>query len=513
MALDSDVDGRVRRLEKLFRDVTDGRRNVTTSSDARLFIEAMLSHDSPSICIEKIVASPSGLEALRRSVRADLSLPFIQTHILALLGLMSQPEIKALADGQILKRLVHVIVCPPTVWHELVKYFLAGQIADKDLPAFAWLTHELITNCSEPELDILSDAQAILQAGKLSQSTVHATRELAYKVANALQLRAASLSVNTSFLPGGRHDNDFSDFRKIDIYPTADELRSNEAPFYRQSHEVFELPLCDRAAAHLDNQFRLLREDLLTDLREDLKLALGQRRGRRSGLALRIARPIRLVLDDRSRGKKSSLAVSCAGGLEQLERMPENQRRKFLEDNGNYLKHQVFGALLREGVVCGFAFVDRNVDMLCQNPPIVCLQFTDSQALGKVLLALRSPENLDFILVDVPFFAYEPILDQLKSMTELPLQDVLLGVKDSSQGFEDLNKLDLRDGIQYVVTTLQSRLTEPSVYCQERTFKGMESSRWRSFNGVDSSQLTALASALSQRVSIIQGPPGKLCVT
>lgn len=66
--------------------------------------------------------------------------------------------------------------------------------------------------------------------------------------------------------PGGRHDNDPVDFRRIRLFPTQYELSSKEIPYYSTAKTLSEMPSEARVAHHLDNQFRLLREDLLTSL-------------------------------------------------------------------------------------------------------------------------------------------------------------------------------------------------------------------------------------------------------
>ncbi|RYP89995.1 hypothetical protein DL770_003898 [Monosporascus sp. CRB-9-2] len=497
MTLITDAGSRAGRLRKLFRDVLGGKRKITTSGDAKLFIEAIQAHDTPSVCVEKLAASANGLEAIRYSVRADLSIPFIQSYTLGLLLLLSTDEVKALAEGQMLGKILEVIVNPPTVWDALVKGFLGHQIEEQYLTPFAWLLHELLTTRYDLGLDILPDVQEVLQNGGLSKSSVHATRDLAYKIEKVFQLKTASLPTNMLFSPGGRHDNDFADFRQIATFPTTDEFLATERPFYRRANEVFDVPPAERAAVHLDNQYRLLREDMNGELREDLQVSLGKKRGRRSALVLHSIIPVKMDLGDEKRGKKSSLAVICQQGLEELWKLPEDRRRRFLADNKNYLKHQAFGALFHCGKVCGFAFVNRNEDMLCLDPPAVCLQFTDGKTLGKVLLALKSSDAVNFILVDTPVFAYEPVLNELKTMNDLPLQDVLLNVEESSETYEDSNKLALPGGLRSLVSQLRSA---------PMTVKG---ARLVGTNvTMDSSQLESLLGALEQRLSVIQGPPG-----
>lgn len=56
--------------------------------------------------------------------------------------------------------------------------------------------------------------------------------------------------------PGDRHDNDFADFRRIVLVPTAEEMNCEEEPYLPMSVE--------RSVSHtLERQFRLLREDMV----------------------------------------------------------------------------------------------------------------------------------------------------------------------------------------------------------------------------------------------------------
>ena len=65
-------------------------------------------------------------------------------------------------------------------------------------------------------------------------------------------------------VPGGRHDNDAVNYRDIQIVPTCAELQCTEDPY---------LPMPDQAiteATMLDRNFRLLREEFVKPLREEI---------------------------------------------------------------------------------------------------------------------------------------------------------------------------------------------------------------------------------------------------
>jgi hypothetical protein len=479
------------RLTKVFKEILSGRRKITDTSAAKLFLESAQDHESPSACIESILASSDGLAAVRSSVRADLTLSFIQTYTLGFIHFLSDPSIKALADGQFLWQILLAIVDPPTLWNALCK--VHEKLEEQWLFPLAWLAHELLLNTSDEAPDVLSGAQSLLISGKLLQAKSHETRELAYKIQKVVDFKTAPASVNEMFSPGGRHDNDFTDFRKIAIYPTADELLATQKPFYLRMMDVFHEKNSDIASVHLDNQFRLMREDMLAEIRSDLQIAADKKKGKRSAQNLSGLVLTGIEAGDAKRGRKCSLTMHCEKGLEDLSKLQPIHRRQFLIENKNYLKHQSFGALLCGDEIYGFAFLERNLDLLCEDLPIVCLRFTDSRCLGRALHALRSLMNVQFVVVDTPVFAHEPVLEGLKATTELPLGEAL--VRPPSP--QEPQRIHVANGLQQLVDKYQS--SGASGCCIQLEAKTMQ---------VDQSQISSFVSAVTQNVSLIQGPPG-----
>ncbi|KAF1814036.1 P-loop containing nucleoside triphosphate hydrolase protein [Eremomyces bilateralis CBS 781.70] len=483
---------RVRKLLSLFHDVIHGRRTINTPANARLFLEAVPCKNPPRVCVELLVSSPSGMEAIGNSVRADINLKFITTHTLPLLNYFSDPEVKLLADGQFLLQVLIAVVHPPTVWNALVGLFLNHQLSEDSLRPFAWLVHEVVLFPAKLEIDLLNDVQAVIKNGRLLETASQETREFGYKIQKAVQLRSVPAALAASAeSPGGRHDNDFADFRRIDIFPTSDEFLSTTKPFYRLVNEAFDSEPAERAGVHLDNQFRLLREDMLAELREDLQSATGKGKGKLSAHRLGKLVPVNLDPGDEARAKRCSLSLKCFSGLESLKKMEPSARERFLDGNKNFLKHQAFGALCRGPVIYGFAFVDRNIASLVRSPPVVQLQFTDSRALEKSLVALKSFEDLQFVVVGTPVFAYQPVLEGIKDISNLPLEERLLDPTSKDFEFEFSPKL------QALVSKL--RAVE---------FSDDKIIRIGSTTTMDHSQCSSFLNALSTPVSIIQGPPG-----
>ena len=494
MASSTEESTRIRKLQKHFYDVVRGQRSISTPANARLFLEAIPSKTPPSVCVELLLSSSSGLEAVRSSVRADISLDFITSRTLPLLGFFSDPEVKLLADGQLLQKLLTVIVQPPTVWTALVGLFLDHRLPQDSLRPFAWLIHEVVSLPAKLVVDLLEDIQAVDKTDSLLKAPSLEVRELGYKIRNALQIRSVPAENKESCAlesPGGRHDNDYADFRRIDIFPTNDEFLSTTKPFYRLASEIFGSEPAERARVHLDNQFRLLREDMLAELREDWQQATGKRKGRSSAIRFGNLVPVDLDHGDISRAKRCSLSLRCYSGLEALQHVKPSDRTKFLENNKNFVKHQALGALCRGQDIYGFAFVIRDVASLTSDPPVVQLQFTDGKALAKGLVALKSVNGLQFIVVNTPVFAYQPVLEGIKDISVLPLQEQLLDPVTQTPEFEHCTKL------QTFIFKLRSL-----AFREDGTVKIDSTTK------LDHSQWESLLNALSVALSIIQGPPG-----
>lgn len=494
-----DTTGRSGRLAKFFRDTLSGKRTVANSADAKLFFESAFGQESAGVCVESIIASRQGLAAVKASVRADLSLAALQSQTLPFIQYLSHPAVKVMGEGQLLWKILLAIVYPPTVWNALMDHH--DELGEEYLFPLAWLAYELLSGPDDEVPDFVTDdVTALIKKGRLLRAQSHDVRRLAYRIEKVVSPQPSSGQRAASFSPGGRHDNDCANFREIAIYPTTDEFLSTEKPFLRPAQAVFDADPNARADLHLDNQFRLLREDMLPEIRHDLQVALGKKaKTRRTAPVLGGLLLEGIAAGDEKYGKKCALSVTCRHGLDELGKYEPgkdglDKRKKFLLDNKNYLRHQSFGALLCGKEVCGFAVVDRDLELLCKSPPVVCLQFSDSSALGKALVALQFTSDSQFVLVDTPMFAYEPVLNGLKAIHDLPLQDILL---NPSQPREH-NTIALSHELETLVSRYRTHGDEGlSISIQGKVIR------------LDRSQIDSFVNALSAPVSLIQGPPGK----
>ena len=479
---------RARRLSKALHQFLTGARLVRVAADAKLFLEALLIEINPSRCVETLFSSKAKLDPLRDSVRVDISANFIKSHSFKLVGYLSDPGVKSLADGSFLNDLLLAITCPPTFWNAAVKLCLNRSLSEENLQQFSWLAYSLLCIPPNDDLNVLEDIQSIIQHILAAQN--HETRTYGYKIEKILQAKSSKTPNKAAFGPGGRHDNDFADYRQIRIYPTTDEFLFKETPYYLRAKEVEETPENERTMIHLDNQFRLLREDMLGELRTGLQVALGQKKGRKLE-TLGILSIAGLHMED----DQPCLALHCGSGLGRLTGLAESSKKKFLMDSKNFLKHQSFGALLGEHDIYGFAHINRNIDLLLRNPPIVILQFPDNTSFRKAVIALKTRQDLRFTLVTTPVFAYEPILESLKKMMELPLDQNLLSPTARDESFQP--SPGLKSKAESILSTIDAK---GRFTIRANTGQTVE---------LDESQISSVVNAFTKPVTVIRGPPGK----
>ncbi|KAE8380077.1 P-loop containing nucleoside triphosphate hydrolase protein [Aspergillus bertholletiae] len=479
-------------LSKFFTHIIEGKRHITDIGNFKLFLESIQDQSKRSACIEHIIASPAARTALHTGLRFDVTSPFINQNTAPFLHYLADPAIKQLCSGQYLQELLTLVVEPKTLWAAFIDAFQRKELSESAIHALAWMVVELLAFPPSSNIDIKDDAQKIVDDGSLLLSPSPQVRSLGYKLQHMLQVKSTNAPLNPDFAPGGRHDNDFADFRTIAIYPTAGEFTSTTPPFYRRMDEIAELSQEQRIPAHLDNQFRLMREDMLSELRDDIQIALGKKNGKRFAPLLQDLSVRDILCGDPKRLRPCTLAISCAKGLETVSNLPAAERKAFLKENRNYLRHNSFGCLLHNKDIIAFATLDRNVDQLCRDVPVIVLRVLGEHAMKKTLKSFKLHNDIKFLLVDASVFAYEPVLKCLQTKADLPLsQELLEYQRGEPAAGSGLIPADIVQSIQ----TMGNGNIQPLI----RTKKPVN---------LDSTQLLSFVSGLTQRVSLIQGPPG-----
>jgi len=465
---------------------------VTNPASARLFLEAICEQPDPAICIQRMVGTDQGLIALRSALCIDVSIPALNGPITKFLQYLQAPALKSICGGDVLQQVVLKIVDPPLIWDKFVEAIKAGHIDEDGLEAFSWL---LLQAISLP-IDKAMPCAAVVGQDEIRVKLLECSRVgVRARVYRSLHIVDTITTVKRQDTngPGGRHDNDFADIHKIAILPTPDELTSKD-PFLRRAIDV-QAGSCgsDYLALHIDNQFRLLREDMLRSLREEVEAARSSNKGgRRRILCIKDLGMVDVLCDGR---QPWSLQLQCIFDLPQLMNKSIASRKRFLKENPKFLKNRSVACLVADQDVVALATLVRDDELLARIPPILCLQLSEA-ATARTLLRIKTAGNIKLLHLSTAVFAYEPFLLQLKQITELSLEDDILHWEKG----KELPKPSY--GLSKELTSCISRLENDFSMDLQQALDLPRPTR------LDRSQAQCFMAGLRQRLSLVQGPPG-----
>ena len=488
-------DQRSARLKRLLDTVLKGKTQLGTPTQCKQFIEAICMEPDPPLCIENIISSPCGISSIQEAIRADVSPSGLNEQSVNLLSYIQAPAIKTLSGGQFLTLILNAVAEASSFWMAFIAAFKERKLTEAGQKCFAWALLHLIQIPSEtvsPHLPLAKEVESLLLASPHID-----VRNLGQKIKHTISVSSSpsSTTARDDITPGGRHDNDFVEFREIAILPSADELASTEAPFLRLSVALDD-PHTEgtREALYLDNQFRLLREDMIYEMREELQIALGPKKGKKHrGFVVEGLRLLDCNLGNSTRRVKWSLILECKNELPQFHKMNPPKRKAWLKSHPRFLKHQSLTSLIVDGQVLAFPTIRRDEDLLVKSKPQIVLELEGEMAMQKLLLRMKSAADVKLIQIDVAVFAYEPILNALKSMRVLPLSaELLFWGQGSAPGL-----LTLPYKLKGVVDHVRSGADVGKlVDLPNQTI-------------LDAAQQRSLINGLTQKLSIIQGPPGE----
>lgn len=243
----------------------------------------------------------------------------------------------------------------------------------------------------------------------------------------------------------------------------------------------------------------------VAEMRDELQIAQGFKKGRHRGVRLDDLTYSSLDFGHEGQdGKLPSKFRKPWGmrfvyqtGFGRLNNKAEvASRKKVLKDDRKFLPHNSFACLLFKNEVVAFPTISRNEELLVELPPKIVLRIGDSITNNtKLLHLLKSSGTPKFtmIQIDTAVFAYEPVLRRLQNIKELTLSQELLH-------WEPGQLIDAPPNL-------------PDRIIQHLEEHGSEDLRkiLKLSNSVilDRSQQQSLLMSLKQRVSLIQGPPGR----
>jgi replication-associated recombination protein RarA len=304
------------------------------------------------------------------------------------------------------------------------------------------------------------------------------------------------------------HDNDFlTDFRKISVLPTVNEINCN--------YELDHVPNCWMDTSEdlkeydlFDHQFRLLREDLLAPVKEELYKILNSKK-ENDFMNQKLFNPVAFDI-----GVYASCSVKVAFDpppnlLKRLEKLKD--KKSAIQD---FFKDEAHKLLAKDALLL---FVDMgtkravNIGLIVNRDPremyeiwtssrklAVGVHFPDS-SLRSILLNLQKLEQphvclSSFVIQSkVSYFAFEPVLKclQCKSFSVRYFRYIIffcLVLVQSDLFFKE-ELLSPKPVPSTTETISMPRKIQEDLHA-------------------DPSQLQAVEYALSRRLAIIQGPPG-----
>ncbi|KFP69846.1 NFX1-type zinc finger-containing protein 1, partial [Acanthisitta chloris] len=286
-------------------------------------------------------------------------------------------------------------------------------------------------------------------------------------------------------------------YRTMTIYPTYNEIHSNEKPFLRPNIVTGRY---ESTSIYLDTHFRLLREDFVRPLREGIMELLQSFEDR--GLKKKKFDDIRIYFDTRV------ITPLCSPTGVVYKVQFDTKPLKFVRWQNS--KRLLYGSLICMSKdhfeTCLFATVS-NRDAADLANGIVELCF-DAQS--QALLAEVQPSD-SFCMVETTayFEAYRHVLEGLQELQEedVPFQKYIVEcdaqvkepaylTKDTAYNLAPLTKDSLSDEEMYPDDLRSVHILDPKQWLSMETLR------------LDESQMQALNLALTKELAIIQGPPG-----
>ncbi len=343
-------------------------------------------------------------------------------------------------------------------------------------------------------------------------------------------------------VPGGRHDNDFADISKIQIFPTLGEITSDAAEYLPMTDLTQRHFLDDPVQRHLDSAFRLLRHDIFGPLKDVVGAVLAQSNIADASTSSRF-------IDGNIRAHRYPRAfiqhVLVNGGLEailsfaqppQLRRFQPPERRRWWEESsrlepGNLVCFVSSRGDGGEKSFLLFIVTKKNTKDAQQDEKMQSTLVSDYNPAVTARLASQSLENVtslhrmyvarqEGLLIELPSLipdTFVPILENLQQM-----------MRDGDLAFR-----------RWILPTSESdpdhhqALTDvsPPAYARQPRFRFRLDSILRSGHasisidpvasghsvspeiledatGLDRGQSEALIAALTREYALIQGPPG-----
>lgn len=484
---------RNQQLKKRFLDILGGSTDVDRHKSQ--FLEGLALQEDPAACVSKIVESNHGLSAIQQAMRHDLSTKFMNGLGSNVMGYL----LRAADLGDILDTVLLHVLDPPIFWNKFCEEFEKGNLGKDAECVFAQLLVHLLRMDNKDTSRFRNCAKQPSIFNRLINSGHPEVSAAGSLIKEILSTASVTSAASKPEGPGGRHDNDFINFREISIVPTADEVQCTKKAFFRHASLLDDPNAKDtRVADYLDNTFRLLREDMLYEMRDELQpiLAKNSKKKQRGvvieGLSIV---GIHTGSEDRKSRTPHGIVLRCSGDFKIFQNVKDSDRITFLKNDSRgskFLSHQSLVCLIADGQLLTLGIILRVEDLLVKKPPSVVVRVCGEASFTKTLLKLTTAKEIKLVQTNTAIFSFEPVLRVIQNMKRLPLADEILFWEDGVPVGSPTASLSQ-------ITVPLARNLSMDLQPILKTPTSIK---------LDKAQAVSLLSGLNQRVSLIQGPPG-----
>ncbi|NXG11509.1 ZNFX1 protein, partial [Sakesphorus luctuosus] len=469
------------------------------------FLENLLQKDPSEVVIT--LASSSGLKEL-------LSQTAIKPNFLQLICQVLRKACSSRMDRQSIQQLLGVVresnflkVCLPQYVSDMATEVVPAvrQEYPVHISNIISLLQDLISTFPASSVQKVSVLLAVLPASinALRASGVDITEETE-KNLNKVQMlmkhlqekrREGTLRADNCTFMQPQIDGQEENYRTMSIYPTHNEVHSNEKPFLRLNIVSGRY---ESTNIYLDTHFRLLREDFVRPLREGIMELLQNFEDR--GLRKKKFDDIRIYFDTHI------IAPHCAStgivykvqfDIKPLKFVQWKNSKRLLYGSLVCMSKDHFQTLL-------FATVsNRSAEDLANGFVELCFD-AQSQAL---LPEVRPSDSFLMVETTAYFEAYRHVLEGLQEMQEedIPFQKYIVECDPQVK-----KPAYLTQYTAYNLAPLMKTSDEEMYPDSLRGVHILDPKQWLSVEALklDESQVQALNLALTKELAIIQGPPG-----
>lgn len=483
----------------LFKQALDGDFTIKNSDDAKLFLNATLNRQDTSVgCVERILKSRHGIRCFQDAFNIDKSPRYMNSTLRPVLSWLQHPQLQGAGNGVYLRRILHALVDRSPFWEAFVYNHKTELINAKSMQCFGWLLLQLLTLTPKIHPAYITVAEDPVVRLVFKNSTDPSVVRLGERIERISNFHKFGNTLSSTVSSQPCHDNDFKDIKDISIFPILNEALSDGHPRFLRPSEVEEEEESHDRKVHkyISNLFRLYREDLLLEAKEDIRIALGNQRSLRQPIRITGLKPYGTSCLDASKNFHHpwTLMLKRIDELSELKNLNQEAREAYIDEHPKFIPDQSLGILIADGDPVAIVKTWRDEGLLSQS--IICAHIPSRNDANRVLPRLSDTAELEIVLFTTAGYAHEPVLGKLQNLALVPFEEEII-FWDSSKCTLNSEVMNTR-GIKDLISQLQRR--------PEQDLK--REMKLKTSVSLDRSQAKCLVSSLRQRLSLVQGPPG-----